>query len=140
MMVKLTALVGDNAASGLLLDVTYHVHHGPDAQGRVWVFDNIPDSFRAVSPAEYREVPNPLEPHDLLRINQEPDGYWAVCTCVWRDSIPAADPDEAVHTYQLLHQRHMERARYHLTAWGDPRLLQALNERRKQQRRQEPER
>ena len=56
MRVKLTALVGDNAASGLLLDGNYTVHQGPDAQGRVWVFDEGTDSFRAVSPAEYREV------------------------------------------------------------------------------------
>ena len=142
MMVRLTALVGDNAASGLLLDGCYEVHGGPDAQGRVWVFDEVTDSFRSISPAEYREVPDPREPHDLVRIDQQPDGYWAVCACMWRDSIPAADPDAAAHTYKLLHLRPMERDRSHLTAWGDPQLLQLLVEQRAQQRRrrQEPER
>jgi hypothetical protein len=141
MRVKLTALVGDNAASELLLDGAYQVHRGPDEQGRVLVFDEGTDSFRTVSPGQYREVPDPLEPHDLLRINQEPDGYWAVCTCVWRHDLAAADPDEAVHTYKLLHLDAMERGRYHLTAYGDPQLLQALNEWRQQQRRrQDPER
>jgi hypothetical protein len=143
MRVKLTTLRGDNATSGLLVDGNYMVHRGPDEQGRVWVFDEGTDSFRAVTSGEYREVPDPLEPHDLVRIDHDQDGWWVVCSCVWRDPIPAADPDEAAHTYRLLHLRQMEEGRYHLTTWGDPQLLQLLQERRQQQwyrRREEPER
>jgi hypothetical protein len=141
--VKVTALVGDNRDSGLLVDANYAVHHGPDDQGRVLVFDFITDSFRTVTPAEYREVPDPLDPHELVRITQDPDGYRAMCRCVWRHDLPAADPDAAVSAFKRLHLRRMEEGRYHLTAWNDPRLIQLLDRWHKQQwhrRRQEPER
>ena len=142
MRVKVTALVGDNRESGLLVDANYAVHHGPDDQGRVLVFDFITDSFRTVTPAEYREVPDPLEPHELVRITQHPDGYRAACTCVWRGDLPAADPDAATGFYRS-HLRRMQEGRYHLTAWNDPRFIQAIDQWHKQQwhrRRQEPER
>ena len=142
MMVKLTALVGDNATSGLLLDANYLVHRGPDNQGRVLVFDEFTTSFRTLGPGEYREVPDPQGPHELVRIRQDPDGYRAVCSCIWDQDLAAGDPDEATHLFKLLHLAHMERSRYHLTRWGEPQILQILNHWRHQQwrRRQEPER
>jgi hypothetical protein len=139
MRVKLTARLGDNQQSGLELDRSYAVHSGPDPQGRLWVFDDHTDSFRTVGPGEYREVPDPLEPHDLLRIARQPDGYWAVCTCVWRHWQPVADPDEAAHSHQR-HLRHMAIDRQHLTTPVHPLLQQWINERRERQPRQEPER
>jgi hypothetical protein len=139
--VKVTALVGDNRESGLLVDANYAVHQGPDDQGRVLVFDFITDSFRTVTPAEYRQVPDPLDPHELVRITQDPDGYRAACTCVWRGDLPAADPDTATGLYEA-HLRRMAEGRYHLTAWNNPQLIQAFDTWHKQQwhRRQEPER
>ena len=143
-MVKVLTLTGDNQQSGLLLDANYEVHRGPDSQGRVLVFDFITDSFRTLAPGEYREVPDPRDPHELVRITHNPngDGYRAVCTCRWRDTDPAADPDAAASDFRALHLRRMQEARYHLTRWGDPRFLQSITDWHKEQwrRRQEPER
>jgi hypothetical protein len=132
-MVKLTALAGDNATSGLLVDGDYHVHRGPDEQGRVWVFDDVTDSFRTLTPAEYREVPDPLEPHELVRIDQQADGFRVACRCVWRPSLPAADPDAAASTYRLLHLQKMERECYQLTAWTGPQLIWVVDDWHKRQ-------
>jgi hypothetical protein len=139
MRVTVTARYGTNQASGLELERHYDVHHGPDADGTVLVFDDNTQSFRPLTPAEYREVPDPLEPHDLLRIDHTPDGYRAVCLCVWRHWCPVADPDEAAHTHQR-HLRHMDIDRRHLTMPIHPLLQQWISDLRDRQRRQEPER
>ncbi len=142
MMVKVLALAGDNTASGLLLEANYQVHHGPDAQGRVLVFDVCTDSFRTLHPPEYREVPDPRDPHALVRITQEPDGWRAGCICIWRADLAAGDPDGAVVFFQRRHLERMAQARAYLTNWGDPRFLQSLHQWHQQhwRRRQEPER
>jgi hypothetical protein len=75
MRVKLISRLGDTQQSGLELDRHYAVHVGPDPQGTVVVFDDHTTSFCPLTRAEYREVPDPLEPHDLLRVDQEPGGY-----------------------------------------------------------------
>jgi hypothetical protein len=140
MRVKLTARLGDNQQSGLEMDRSYAVHSGPDEQGRVWVFDDNTDSFRTVGPAEYREIPDPLEPHDLVRIDQQPGGYGAVCTCVWRHWEPVGDPDEAAHAHKL-HLGRMAIDRHHLTTPVHPLLQEWINDLRSRRRhRQEPER
>jgi hypothetical protein len=139
MRITLTTLVGGNQHAGLEVDRHYAVHHGPDPKGRVWVFDDNTDSFRALGPAEYREVPDPLEPHDLVRINQRADGFWAVCVCVWRHWQPASDPDEAVRSFRR-HLDRMDMDRRLLTMAVHPLVQQWLNDLRARRRHQEPER
>jgi hypothetical protein len=138
MRIKLTTLGGGNQHSGLEVDRHYAVHQGPDPLGRVWVFDDNSDSFRTLTPAEYREVPDPLEPHDLVRINREPDGFWAVCVCVWRHWQPLSDPDEAARSLHS-HLHRMDMNRRLLTMPIHPQLQQWINDLRAR-RRQEPER
>jgi hypothetical protein len=145
MRVKLTALVGDNATSGLLLDGNYQVHRGPDNHGRVLVFDFVTDSFRTVGRAEYRQVPDPLEAHELVRIRQDDDGYRASCSCrLWEQHDAQGDPDGATQRFKRVHLQQMERGRYHLTAGTNPGFIAAIDAWHKQQwrRRQgeEPER
>jgi hypothetical protein len=137
--VKLIARLGDTQQSGLEVDRTYAVHAGPDVEGRVWVFDDHTTSFRTVCSAEYREVPDPLEPHDLVRIDQDPGGYRAVCACVWRPWQPAADPDAAAHRHRA-HLWHMDLQERLLTMAVHPLLVAWINDLRARQRRQEPER
>jgi hypothetical protein len=137
--VKLIARLGDTQQSGLEVDRNYAVHAGPDPDGRVLVFDDHTHSFRPLGPAEYREVPDPLEPHDLVRIDQDPGGYRAVCACVWRPWEPAADPDAAAHLHRA-HLRHMDIQERLLTMAVHPLLLEWINDLQARQRRQEPER
>ena len=139
MRVTLLARLGDNQQSGLEVDRNYAVHAGPDLDGRVLVFDDHTSSFRTVSAAEYREVSNPLEPHDLVRIDQDEGGYRAVCSCVWRPWKPAADPDEAAHLHRA-HLGHMDLQERLLTMAVHPLVLEWINDLRARQRRQEPER
>jgi hypothetical protein len=139
MRVKLTALGAATIDSGLEPDRNYTVHSGPDPDGRVVVFDDHTSGFRTLGPVQYREVPDPLAPHDLLRIARQPDGYWALCRCVWRHWQPVADPDEAAHSHQR-HLRHMAIDRQHLTTPVHPLLQQWINDRQQRQPRQEPER
>jgi hypothetical protein len=139
MRIKLTGLLGGNQHAGLEVDRQYTVHQGPDPQGRVWVFDDHSDSFRVLTPAEYREVPDPLEPHDLVRINHQGDGFWAVCTCVWRHWQPVSDPDEAVRSFRS-HLVGMDLDRRLLTMAVHPQLQQWINDLRARRRHQEPER
>jgi|SRR5829696_4098124 hypothetical protein len=138
MRVEIASLRGTNQQSGLEVERHYAVHRGPDAEGTVLVFDDNTDSFRQLTAAEYEEVPDPLEPHDLLRIDRAPDGYRAVCLCVWRPCFPDADPDEAVRTYRL-HLSKMDIDRHHLTTPVHPRLQQWIDDLR-ERRRREPER
>jgi hypothetical protein len=140
MRVKVTARHGDNQHSGLEVDRNYAVHAGPDPEGRVLVFDDHTTSFRTVTPAEYREVPDPLEPHDLLRIDQDEGGYRAVCTCVWQPWTSAADPDAAVQRHRG-HLWHMDIQERLLTMPVHPLLVAWINDlQERQRRRQEPER
>jgi hypothetical protein len=139
MRVRIVARLAGNAGSGLELDRAYAVHQGPDPDGGLLVFDDNTHSFRTVTPAEYREVPDPLEPHELVGIDQEPGGYRAVCTCVWRWYHPVADPDEAAHTHQA-HQRHMDHQRRLLTMPVHPLLQEWINDLWERRRGQEPER
>ena len=139
MRVTLIARLGDTQRSGLEVDRTYAVHAGPDLDGRVLVFDDHTHSFRTVSSAEYREVPDPLEPHDLVRIDQQPGGYRAVCACVWRPWNPATDPDQAAHLHRA-HLRHMDLQERLLTMAVHPLLVEWINHLRARQRGQEPER
>jgi hypothetical protein len=139
MRVRLIARLGDNQQLGLELDRHYPVHWGPDPEGRVLVFDDHTNCFAPLTPAEYREVPDPLEPHDLLRIDQDQGGYRAVCTCVWRPWQPVADPDQAVGVHRR-HLRHMELDRHHLTTVVHPRLQAWINDLQGRDRHQEPER
>jgi hypothetical protein len=83
--------------------------------------------------------PRPLEPHDLLRIDQDPGGYRAVCTCVWQPWTSAADPDAAAHLHRA-HLRHMDLQERLLTMAVHPLLVEWINDLRARQRRQEPER
>jgi hypothetical protein len=101
MRVEITSLRGTNRQSGLEFDRHYAVHRGPGTEGAVLVFDDNTDSFRSLTSAECEEVPDPLEPHDLLRIDRTPEGYRAVCLCVWRPCHPDSDSDEAVRTHRL---------------------------------------
>jgi hypothetical protein len=139
MRVKIRTRPAGTTESGLELDRSYAVHQGPDPNGTILVFDDHTASFRALTPAQYQEVPDPLEPHDLLRIDHGPGGYQAICTCVWRHWQPVADPDQAAHTHQA-HLRHMDTGRHHLTTVIHPQLQAWINDLRARQRRQEPER
>jgi hypothetical protein len=138
MRVRITSRLGGNQQSGLELDRAYRVHAGPDPSGRVLVFDDHDTSFRWVSPGEYREVPDPLERHDLVRIDHGSGGWQPVCSCVWRWQRGWPDPDEAAHLHGV-HQRHMATQRRLLTQLVPPPLLAWLEQLRAH-RRQEPER
>jgi hypothetical protein len=119
--VVIVALRGGNRRSGLDLHRAYQVHDGPDRRGRVLVFDDHHGSFRWVRSGEYREVPDPLERHDLARIQQTSGGWRPVCSCVWRWQHTWADPDAAAHTHRV-HQRHMAAQRRLLTQPAPPPL------------------
>jgi len=136
--VVLVARLGGNQQSGLELDRAYRAYAGPDPHGRVLVFDDITTGFRWVTPAEYREVPDPLERHDLVRIDHGPGGYVPVCSCVWRWHRGWPDPDEAARAHGA-HQRQMDTQRRLLTQPVPPRLL-AWIEQLRARCRQEPER
>jgi hypothetical protein len=138
MRVRIIARLGGNRRSGLELERAYRVHAGPDPGGRVLVFDDLDTSFRWVTPAEYREVPDPLDRHDLVRIDQGPGGWQPVCSCVWGWGRGWPDPDEAAHLHDV-HQRHMASQRRLLTQPVPPPLLAWLEQLRAH-RRQEPER
>jgi len=138
MRVRIVARLGGNRQSGLELDRAYRVHAGPDPRGTVLVYDDNDASFRWVTPAEYREVPDPLERHDLVHIQQGPGGYQPVCSCVWRWHRGWPDPDEAAHLHGV-HQRHMATQRRLLTQPVPPPLL-AWIEQLRAHRRREPER
>jgi hypothetical protein len=138
MRVVIIACHGSNQQSGLELDRAYRVHAGPDPHGRVLVFDDT--SFRWVTPGEYREIADPLDRHDLLRIDHGPDGFAPVCSCVWRWHRGWPDPDEAAHIHGV-HQRHMATQRRLLTQPVPPPLLAWIEHLRTHRRhRQEPER
>jgi hypothetical protein len=139
MRVVIVARLGGNRQSGLELDRAYRVDHGPDEHGRVLVFDDHDTSFRWVTPAEYREVPDPLDHHDLVRIDHSPGGFTPVCSCVWRWHRGRPDPDEAAHLHRV-HQRHMATQRRLLTQPIPPQLLAWIQQLRAHRRRQEPER
>jgi hypothetical protein len=138
MRVVIVARLGGNQRSGLELDRAYRVHAGPDPHGRVLVFDDATTSFRWVTPAEYREVPDPLDRHDLVRIQQGPGGWQPICACVWRWHRGWPDPDEAAHLHGV-HQRHMASQRRLLTQ-PVPLLRLAWIEQLRARRHQEPER
>ncbi len=138
MRVVIIARLGGNQQSGLELDRAYRVHHSPNPHGRVLVFDEVTTSFRWVTPAEYREVPDPLDRHDLVRIDHGPGGYAPVRSCVWRWHRGWPDPDEAAH-FHGVHQRHMATQRRLLTQPVPP-PLPAWIERLRARRNQEPER
>ena len=137
MRVVIVARLGGNRQSGLELDRAYLAHAGPDPDGRVLVFDDHHTSFRWVTPAEYREVPDPLERHDLVAIQRGPGGWQPVCSCVWRWGRGWPDPDQAAHLHAV-HQRHMATQRRLLTQPIPPPLLAWIQQLRA--RRQEPER
>jgi hypothetical protein len=137
MRVRITARLGGNQPSGLELDRAYRVHAGPDPGGRVLVFDDHNTSFRWVTSAEYREIPDPLDRHDLVAIDHGPGGFVPVCSCVWRWHRGWPDPDEAAHAHGV-HQRHMATQRRLLTQPVPPPLL-AWVEQLRARRRQEPE-
>jgi hypothetical protein len=137
MRVVIVARRGGNRQSGLELDRAYRVHTGPDERGRVLVFDDNHTSFRWVTTAEYREIPDPLDRHDLVAIQQGLGGYAPVCSCVWRWHRSWPDPDEAAHAHGV-HQRHMASQRHLLTQPVPPPLLAWVEQLRA--RRQEPER
>jgi len=139
MRIVLVARLGGNQQSGLELDRAYRVHVGPDERGRVLVFDEVTTSFRWVTPAEYREVPDPLDRHDLVRIDHGPGGYAPICSCVWRWQRGWPDPDEAAHLHGV-HQRHMATQRRLLTQPIPPPLLAWIEQLRACRHRQEPER
>ena len=138
MRVAIVARRGGNRQSGLELDRAYRVYAGPDPGGRVLVLDDNDASFRWVTTAEYREVSDPLERHDLVRIDHGPAGYSPVCSCVWRWQRGWPDPDEAAHIHGV-HQRHMATQRRLLTQPIPPQLL-AWVEQMRAHWRQEPER
>jgi hypothetical protein len=138
MRVRIVARLGGNRRSGLELDRAYRVYAGPDEGDGVLVFDDNDTSFRWVTPGEYREVPDPLDRHDLVRIDQVPGGFTPVCLCVWRWRHADPDPDEAARSHQA-HQWHMQVNRWLLEAPADPQLL-AWIEQQRAHRRQEPER
>jgi hypothetical protein len=135
--VVIIARHGSNQQSGLELDRAYRVHAGPDERGAVLVFDDTTTGFRWVTTAEYREVPDPLERHDLVRIDHSPGGYQPICLCVWRWHRGWPDPDDAAHVHAV-HQRHMATQRRLLTQPVPPLLLAWVQ--RLRARRQEPER
>jgi hypothetical protein len=137
MRVVIIACHGSNQQSGLELDRAYRVHAGPDPHGRVLVFDDT--SFRWVTPGEYREIADPLDRHDLLRIDHGPGGFQPVCSCVWRWHRGWPDPDEAAHIHGV-HQRHMATQRRLLTQPVPPPLLAWMEQLRARRRLQEPER
>jgi hypothetical protein len=141
MRVVIVARLGGNRQSGLELDRAYLVYAGPDPDGRVLVFDDHHTSFRWVTPGEYREVPDPLERHDLVAIQHGPGGWQPVCSCVWRWHRGWPDPDEAARSH-LAHQWHMQVNRWLLEGPADPQLLLADLERLRGRghRNQEPER
>jgi hypothetical protein len=139
MRVQIIARLGGNQQSGLELDRAYRVHHGPDPHGWVLVFDEVTTGFRWVTPFEYREVPDPLDRHALVAIDQGPVGYAPVCSCVWRWHRGWPDPDEAAHIHGV-HQRHMATQRRLLTQPVPPRLLAWVEQLRAHRRNQEPER
>jgi hypothetical protein len=139
MRVLIIARLGGNRRSGLALDRAYRVHAGPDPGGRVLVFDDHDTCFRWVSPGEYREVPDPLERHDLVRIDHGSGGWQPVCSCVWRWGRGWPDPDEAAHLHGV-HQRHMATQRRLLTQPVPPPLLAWLEQLRAHRHREEPER
>jgi hypothetical protein len=139
MRVRITARLGGNQHSGLELDRAYRVYAGPDPDGRVLVFDDNDSSFRWMTPGEYREVPDPLDRHDLLRIDHGPGGWRPVCSCVWRWQRTWPDPDEAAHAHGV-HQQHMASQRRLLTQPVPPPLLAWIQQLRTHRRRQEPER
>jgi hypothetical protein len=139
MRVQIIARLGGNQQSGLELDRAYRVHHGPDPHGWVLVFDEVTTSFRWVTPFEYREVPDPLDRHDLVAIDQGPGGWQPICSCVWRWQRGWPDPDEAAHIHGV-HQRHMATQRRLLTQPVPPRLLAWVEQLRAHRRNQEPER
>jgi hypothetical protein len=104
----------------------------------VLVFDDHTTSFRWVTPAEYREVPDPLDRHDLVAIDHGPGGYQPICSCVWRWHRGWPDPDQATHLHGV-HQRHMATQRRLLTQLVPP-PLPAWIQRLRARRNQEPER
>jgi hypothetical protein len=138
MRVRIVARLGGNQQSGLELDRAYCVHAGPDERGSVLVFDDTTTGFRWVTPAEYQETPDPLDRHDLVRIDHGLGGYAPICSCVWRWHRGRPDPDEAARVHGA-HQRHMATQRRLLTQPVPPPLL-AWIERLRAGRRQEPER
>jgi hypothetical protein len=139
MRVVILIRLGGNQRSGLELDRAYRVYAGPDPGGRVLVFDDHHTSFRRVTPAEYREVPDPLDRHDLVRIDHGPGGWRPVCSCVWRRGRGWPDPDEAAHAHGV-HQRQMATQRRLLAQPVPPPLLAWLEQLRAHRPRQEPER
>ncbi len=139
MRVRIVACHGSNQQSGLEVERAYRVHHGPDERGRVLVFDDTTTSFRWVTTAEYWEVPDPLERHDLVRIDHGRGGWQPICSCVWRWHRGWPDPDEAAHLHGV-HQRHMHTQRRLLTQPVPPPLLAWIERLRANRRGQEPER
>jgi hypothetical protein len=139
MRVQIVARHGANQQSGLELERAYRVYAGPDQRGRVLVFDDTTTSFRWVTTAEYREVPDPLDRHNLVRIEQVPGGYAPICSCVWRWQRGWPDPDEAAHLHGA-HQRHMATQRRLLTQPVPPPLLAWIEQLQAHRRDQEPER
>jgi hypothetical protein len=138
MRVVIVAGLGANQQSGLEKERAYRVYAGPNEQGSVLVFDDNDTCFRWVTPVEYREVPDPLDRHDLVRIDHGPGGYAPVCSCVWRWHRSWPDPDEAARVHGV-HQRQMASQRRLLTRPVPPPLL-AWIEQLQARRRQEPER
>ena len=139
MRVVIVARLGGNQQSGLELDRAYRVHAGPDPHDRVLVFDEVTTSFRWVTTAEYREVPDQLDRHGLVAIDHGPAGYAPVCSCVWRWQRGWPDPDEAARV-QGVHQRHMHVQRRLLTQPVPPPLLAWIEQLRARRRNQESER
>jgi len=137
--VVIIARLGGNQQSGLELDRGYRVHAGPDERGAVLVFDDNTTGFRWVIPGEFREIPDPLDRHDLVRIDQGLDGYAPICSCVWRWDRGWPDPDEAARVHGA-HQRHMATQRRLLTQPVSPPLLAWVEQLRARRHRQEPER
>lgn len=139
MRVVIIARHGSNQQSGLELDRAYSVYDGPDERGSVLVFDDTTTGFRWVTPAEYQEIPDPLERHDLVRVDQGSGGYQAICSCVWRWHRGWPDPDEAARAHGA-HQRHMATQRWLLTPPVPSPLLAWIAQLRAHRHRQEPER
>jgi hypothetical protein len=139
MRVVIVARLGGNQRSGLELDRADRVHAGPDPHDRVLVFDEVTTGFRWVTPAEYRDIPDPLDRHDLVRIQQGPGGYQPICSCMWRWHRGWPDPDEAAHMHRV-HQRHMNLQRRLLIQPVPPPLLAWIQQLRARRRNQEPER
>jgi hypothetical protein len=137
--VRIVVRLADDQQSGLEVDRAYRVHAGPDERGAVLVFDDTTTGFRWVAPAEYREVPDPLDRHDLVRIDHGPGGFAPVCSCVWRWRRGWPDPDEAARAHGV-HQRHMATQRRLLTQPAPPPLLAWIEQLRARRRGQEPER